>query len=386
MKIVCAASVVQAREAFSGLGDVTVLADREIRREHLLDADALIVRSKTRVNRELLEGTSVEFVATATAGADHIDTAYLQEAGIAGSASPGCNANAVAEYVLTAIALLAQQQAALLTDRTLGIIGVGQVGSRVAEKAGQFGLRVLRNDPPRALQSPDPELLPLERVLSEADILTLHTPLEAGGAFPTRHLADCRLFEQLKPGAWFLNSSRGAVTDSDSLQCALDHHLISACALDVWEHEPQLSESLRTAVNTLTPHIAGYSLEGLLNGTRNCYRELCHYLELEPSWSPDPRLLPEAPHFTLDATHRSRQDVLTELFIQACPIPDDDREWRAEMTTSDPTELQHRFDRFRKRHLNRREFASVRVQLSNASPELIESVAGFGFQVYAQQP
>jgi len=386
MKIVCAASVVQAHEAFSGLGDVTVLADREIRREHLLDTEALIVRSKTRIRRELLEGTPVEFVATATAGADHFDIPFLNKAGIAWSASPGCNANAVAEYVLTAIALLARQQAALLSDRTLGIIGVGQVGSRVADKAGRLGLRVLRNDPPMALKSPAPELLPLEAVLAKADLLTLHIPLEAGGAFPTRHLADCRLFEQLKPGAWFLNTSRGAVTDSDSLQCALDHHLISACALDVWEHEPQLPDSLRAAVNYLTPHIAGYSLEGLLNGTQHCYRELCHFLETEPVWSPDPRQLPEAPFFTVEAAHRTRQDVLTELFTLACPILDDDREWRAEMTTTDPVELQQRFDRFRKRHLTRREFASVRVQLSNASPELIETVAGFGFQVYVQQP
>lgn len=386
MKIVCAASLVQAREAFSSLGDVEVLPDRDIRREHLQDAGALIVRSKTAVTRDLLEGTPVEFVATATAGADHLDTSYLHEAGIAGSASPGCNANAVAEYVMTALLLLARKHAALLSGRTLGIVGLGQVGSRVADKAALLGLRVLRNDPPLALRADQNGFLPLDAVLADADILTLHTPLEPSGPFPTRHLADCRLFDQLKPGAWFLNTSRGAVTDSDSLQCALDHHLVSACALDVWEHEPRLPSALQSAVDYLTPHIAGYSLEGLLNGTRQCYRELCHYLEVEPVWNPDPRRLPAAPLLSIDAAHRSDEDVLAELLSSACPIPEDDRSWRAEMQTGDSTELRLRFDRFRKAHLNRREFASIRVQFSHASPALIETAAGFGFQVSAQQP
>jgi len=385
MKIVCAASLLQAREAFSSLGEVEVLPDREIRREHLLHANALMVRSKTRINRALLEGTPVEFVATATAGADHFDIPYLNASEVAWSASPGCNANAVAEYVITAITQLAKRHTSLLSGRTLGIVGVGQVGSRVAQKATLMGLKVLRNDPPLALQSSDPDLLPLEAVLTGADILTLHTPLTSGGAFPTRHLANCRLFDQLKPGAWFLNTSRGAVTDSESLQCALDHEWVSACTLDVWEHEPQLPSSLQAAVDFLTPHIAGYSLEGLLNGTQHCYRELCHFLEREPIWSPDPRLLPDPPFLSIDATHRSDEDVLAELFAQACPLLDDDREWRAEMTTTDPIELRHRFDRFRKSHLNRREFASIRVQLSHATPALTERIAAFGFQVYAQQ-
>jgi len=385
MKIVCTASLLQAHEAFSSLGDVDILPDREIRREHLLHANALIVRSKTHVNRELLEGTPVEFVATATAGADHFDIPYLNAAEIVWSASPGCNANAVAEYVITAVTQLAKRHTALLAGRTLGIVGVGQVGSRVAQKASLMGLKVLRNDPPLALRTSDPDLLSLEAVLAEADMLTLHTPLESDGPFPTRHLANCRLFDQLKPGAWFLNTSRGSVTDSESLQCALDHHQLSACTLDVWEHEPQLPSSLQVAVDFLTPHIAGYSLEGLLNGTQQCYREFCHFLEREPTWSPDPRLLPDSPFLSIEAAHRTDEDVLSELFAQACPLPDDDREWRAEMTTTDPVELRHRFDRFRKRHLTRREFASIRIHLSHATPALTERIAAFGFQVYAQQ-
>ena len=386
MNIVCASSVWHASEAFSGLGDVRLLPDRDIRREHLLDADALIVRSKTAVGPELLDGTPVGFVGTATAGADHFDVPWLNQAGIAWSASPGCNANSVAEYVAAALVLLARKRAALLPGRTLGLVGCGQVGSRAAQKAAILGLRVLRNDPPLALQTGSADYQPLEAVLSEADILTLHVPLVADGPFPTRHLADCRLFEKLKPGAWFINSSRGAVADSDSLQCALDHHLVSACALDVWEKEPELPDALKRTVDFLTPHVAGYSLEGLLNGTLHCYRELCHFLEVEPSWTPDPRQLPPAPFVEIDAAHRSDDDVLAELLATACPIPEDDRAWRAEMATDDSAELRRRFDRFRKNYQSRREFAAIRVHLSHASPALLDVVAAFGFQVCAHQP
>ena len=386
MKIVCASSVLHAREAFSGLGEVELLPDRDIRRDHLLDADALIVRSKTVVNADLLEDTPVSFVATATAGADHFDIPFLNSADIAWTASPGCNANAVAEYVTTALALLARKRAALLPGLTLGIVGVGQVGSRVATKAALLGLRVLRNDPPLALKTGSSDFLPLDALLAQSDILTLHTPLESSGAFPTRHLANCKLFEHLKPGAWFLNTSRGEVTDSDSLQCALDHHLLSACALDVWEHEPELPDTLRRTVDFLTPHIAGYSLEGLLNGTLHCYRELCHFLEIEPAWTPSPSQLPPPPSLQIDAAHRTDDETLTDLLSAACPIPDDTRAWRAEMTTPDPTELRRRFDRFRKNSNHRREFASIRVQLSHASPALLETVAALGFQVCAYQP
>lgn len=386
MNIVCASSVLHAAEAFSGLGDVRLLPDRDIRREHLLGADALIVRSKTSVGPELLDGTPVGFVATATAGADHFDVPWLNQADIAWSAAPGCNANSVAEYVAAALALLARKRAALLPGQTLGIVGVGQVGSRVAQKAEILGLRVLRNDPPLALQTGSADFRPLEAVLCEADMLTLHVPLVADGPFPTRHLAGCRFFEKLKPGAWFVNSSRGAVTDSDALQCALDHHLLAACALDVWEQEPELAEPLKRAVDFLTPHVAGYSLEGLLNGTLHCYRELCHFLEVEPTWTPDPRQLPPAPFIEIDAAHRADDDVLAELLAAACPIPEDDRAWRAEMTTDDSAELRRRFDRFRKNYQSRREFAAIRVHLSHASPALLDVVAALGFQVCAHQP
>lgn len=386
MKIVVAASVLQGREAFSTLGRVTVLPDREIRREDLHDADALIVRSQTRVTAELLAGTPVSFVATATAGADHFDTEWLTDNGIAWTAAPGCNANAVAEYIITALALLARQRSTELPGKTIGIVGVGQIGSRVAQKATALGLRVLRNDPPLALQTQSPEYLPLEAILPEADILTLHVPLTTTGPFPTHHLADCRLFGQLKPGAWFLNAARGNVTDSEALEYALANQRLSASVLDVWANEPQLPPALQQAVNYLTPHIAGYTLEGLLNGTLHCARELAHFLEVEPAWTPDLTQLPPAPTIALDAAGRHDEEVLAELLITGCPIPADDRAWRAEMAAaSDAADLRRRFDTFRKNYTSRREFAAIRAHLANATPALLEAAAALGFQISAPQ-
>ena len=223
MKIVCASSVLHGEEAFSTLGRTVILPDQEISRSDVMDADALVIRSKTRVTRDLLEGTRVSFVGTATAGVDHMDLEWLEYHDIAWHAAAGCNANSVAEYITAALLCLVQRKRLLLKDLTLGVVGVGHVGSAVAEKARALGMNVLLNDPPRALaENHPPELLPLDRVLDEADVVTLHVPLTDTGPYATRRMGDCRLFERLQPGCIFLNASRGEVVDSDALMVALE--------------------------------------------------------------------------------------------------------------------------------------------------------------------
>jgi erythronate-4-phosphate dehydrogenase len=389
MKIVCAASVLQARPAFAALGEVAILPDRAIRREDLMDAGALIVRSKTRVGRELLEGTPVGFVATATAGTDHLDTAWLDRAGIAWTASPGCNANSVAEYAVTAMALLAAHAGEPLPGKTLGVVGCGQVGGRVAAKAGLLGMRVLRNDPPRAARRPPgdtEEYLPLDAILPQAGILSFHVPLTDTPPFPTRHLAGCRLLGRLKPGAWLLNTSRGAVADTDALQLALASHCLAGCVLDVWENEPSgLPEPLERAALHLTPHIAGYSFEGLLNGTLHCRRELAHYLEADSAWTPDAsQLPPPPPPIRMDGRGRSPSELLAAVLAAACPIPADSAAWRAQArTATGPDDLRARFDAFRKGYTARREFAAHRLLLEGFPEELVDLLGALGFQVHA---
>ena len=257
MKIICAESVLFGREAFSSLGEVLVRPDREIGPADVRDADALVVRSKTRVNRDLLAGSSVSFVGTATAGYDHFDTDWLSAEGIAWSAAAGCNANSVAEYVTAALLCLAQRHAFRLEGLTLGVIGVGQVGRRVVRKAAALGLRVLQNDPPRRIAEGAPELIALEEVLAGADILTMHVPLTDSGPFATRRMADARLMERLKPGAIFINASRGEVVDEEDLRMALESGQIAHAVLDVWDDEPRWNAGLMALCDLGTPHIAG---------------------------------------------------------------------------------------------------------------------------------
>jgi len=208
MKIVCAETVLLGEAAFSSIGKTVVIPDREITRDHLIDADALIVRSKTKVNPELIQGTPVKFIGTATAGTDHFLGDDQQWRGIYRCAAPGCNANSVSEYLVAGLLVLGRRHGFSLEGKTIGVIGCGNVGSRVVRKCEALGMRVLRNDPPLAAVSTDPDFYPLEHVLSESDIVTLHVPLVKEKPWPTEHMADYLFFEQLKAGAIFQRRRR----------------------------------------------------------------------------------------------------------------------------------------------------------------------------------
>ena len=398
MNIVCAESVFRAREAFAPLGSVEIVPDREISTRHLLRADALVIRSKTRVTADLLRDTPVQIVATTTAGTDHIDLPALADLGIAAASAPACNANAVAEYTLTAIALLARDENTPLEGRRLGIVGDGHIGALVAEKALALGLVPLRNDPPKAARLPpsDPAragYLALADLLPQSDILTLHTPLTLPPApFPTRYLITASALCSLPRGAWLINAARGAVIDSDALEFALQNDHVAAAVLDVWEDEPAPSPLLPLA-RYLTPHIAGYSVEGLLNGTLAAYRAICRFFEIEPRWTPS---LPPAPPITLDLAHLSPTDAMAAVLSAACPLADDSDAWRsafadaaaesaalaAELPPSAPPPLapyRRTFDAFRRAYSNRREFSATPLHLHHAPSDLLPALAALSF-------
>ena len=379
MKTVCAASVVLGREAFASLGEVVVAPDREINAATVRDADALITRSKTDVNRALLEGSRVRFVGTATAGFDHFDTDWLEQAGIRWYNAGGCNANSVAEYITAALLHLAQRDGFALAGLTLGIIGVGQVGSRVAQKARLLGLRVLLNDPPLAEQTGDAIYRPLAEILPQCDLITLHTPLERKGAHPTFHLADEKFFAQLKRGAIFLNASRGEVMDTAAVLAALNSGKVRRAILDVWENEPVISRELLAATVLGTQHIAGYSYEGLYNGTVQCHAALCQHFGLTPTWTP-PRAVthPALPALETDATGVALETALARVILAAYDITRDDRDLRGGAKLDDKAWGKH-FDALRKNYPERREFAARTARLKNASPLLLALLRGFGF-------
>ena len=243
-------------------GSVRYLQGSEIRRPDLHDASALLVRSRTRCDEVLLEDSPVEFIATATVGTDHIDFDYIDERGIDTASAPGCNAGGVVQYFFTALYAVAARKGISLEGKTLGVIGVGHVGSRVADLAEQLGFRVLRNDPPReALEKREPGYFcPLQQLLADSDIVTIHIPLEYNLNF-----AGERFFAAMKPGSLFFNASRGEVVVEEALLVARER--LSAIVLDVWRNEPALNPALLAAVDIATPHIAGYSEQGKINGT-----------------------------------------------------------------------------------------------------------------------
>lgn len=364
------------------LGEVLVLPDRKIRREDLLDADALILRSKTRVDARLVSGTSVRFVGTATAGFDHIDGSALNQAGIAWTAAPGCNANSVAEYVAAALLRMSRRHAWPLAGRTLGLIGVGQVGRRVAQKATALGMRVLLNDPPRKLAEPgNADLLPLADILPQCDVVSLHVPLSEDPPFATRTMADVRFFEQLNPGAWFINASRGEVVDEQALRLALDAETVPHAVLDVWNLEPRIDPALVKRADLSTPHIAGYSIDGKLKGTLQVYEEACRFFECPATWNPAKgESLPPPPDLRFNPAGQEDEASLDDIVRLVYDIEQDDAALRSAAGQGAEI-LAVEFERLRKTYPNRREFYNIQVRLTGSHRTLEASLCGLGFRV-----
>ena len=283
-------------EAFGTLGTVETRPGRAIGPADVRDADVLLVRSVTSVDADLLDGSAVRFVGSATIGTDHIDRAYLQTRGIAFAHAPASNADSVADYVVAALVRLAIRQQTTLRGQTIGIVGCGNIGSRLARRLPALGLRVLQNDPPRAeaaAAAGEPhDFVSLSTVLAEADIVTLHVPLTRAGDHPTHHLFDEATLRQMQRGAWLVNTSRGPVVDNQALKRVMADGPLGAVALDVWEDEPTPDPALLQQVDLATPHIAGYAYDGKVRGTAMLYEALCDHLGAEQTWAPDAALAP----------------------------------------------------------------------------------------------
>jgi erythronate-4-phosphate dehydrogenase len=343
---------------------------RPVPQAELDDADGLMVRSVTKVNAELLNGKPVKFVGTATAGTDHIDEAFLQQQGIAFSAAPGCNAIAVVEYVFSALLLLAERDGFALKDRTVGIVGVGNVGGRLQARLAALGIRTLLCDPPRADRGDEGDFLPLSQLVAEADILTFHTPLFKQGAYKTLHLADEALLRALKPNAILINACRGPVVDNQALLKVLETRRDLSVVLDVWEPEPELSLPLLEKVDIATAHIAGYTLEGKARGTTQVFEAWTQFLG-NPQQVALETLLP-APEFgQITLRGELDQPTLKRLVHLVYDVRRDDAPLRK--VAAVPGE----FDRLRKNYLERREWSSLRVQCNSESTATLLSALGF---------
>jgi len=369
-----------AREAFGTLGDVRLSHGRRITRDHLRDVDLLVVRSITRVDEPLLAGTRVRFVGTATSGSDHVVVDDLERLGVAFYSALGCNANAVAEYMAVAWLTLARRTRCTLAGRHVGVIGVGHVGSRVVDKIRALGMVPVLNDPPKSRETGSDTYRPIDELL-DCDIVTCHTPLTCDGPDPTYRLIGERFFSRLKPGAWFCNAGRGEVVDEAALGRALDLGRLGATILDVWDHEPEIDGRLVARVDIGTPHIAGYTLEGKVNGTAMVYDAACRFLGVEPSWNAATAAPPPpVPQLTIAAAERDEVDVLADVVTAVYPIARDCDALRrtAGMT---PVERGQVFDDLRRTYPTRREFRQTTVAVSGASAALVSALRALRFRV-----
>jgi len=246
--------------------NVVLLPAKEITKEIVKDADALLVRTRTLCNIDLLEGSGVKFIGSATIGFDHIDTDYCNSRGIEWVNAAGCNSGADQQWVAAALLQISESKGINLEGKVLGIVGVGNVGSKVVEIGLALGMNVLCCDPPRKRDEHLADFVDIKTIAQCADFITLHVPLTSTGIDATYHIIDKELIEQFRDGAVLINSSRGEVVETQSLNEAITHKKIGAAALDVWENEPNISTELLTLVDIATPHIAGYSIEGKVNG------------------------------------------------------------------------------------------------------------------------
>ncbi|MCW3784991.1 4-phosphoerythronate dehydrogenase PdxB [Plebeiibacterium sediminum] len=335
------------------------------------EADALITRTRTKCNKSLLEGSNVKMIATATIGFDHIDTHYCDAADIKWVNAPGCNSGSVKQYIASALAILAIKKNYKFKDITIGIVGVGNVGSKVKALSEALGIKVLVNDPPRAKAENSVEFVDLKTIQKEADIITFHVPLQREGEYKTYHLANESFFKSCKNDVVIINSSRGEVVDNQSLLKALNEKSVGEAVLDVWESEPDIDTALLNKTIIATPHIAGYSVDGKANGTAMSVQAISKKFNLPlTEWYPDGLPLPDNELIEIDGNGKTDQEILIEAILHTYNILNDDSKMRMH-----PEE----FEKQRGSYPVRREFGAFNVELKNSSNFIVESLNKIGF-------
>ena len=374
MKIVCDNKIPFLRGVLEPYADVVYLPGKETTADDLRDADAVITRTRTKCNSSLLEGSRVKVIATATIGFDHIDTSWCESHGIIWKNAPGCNSHSVKQYISSVLCTLAKRFGLELRKMTLGVVGVGNVGSKVADVGRALGMKVLLNDPPRQRAEGPDAFVSLDRLIAESDIISLHVPLNREGEDATWHLFDGGRISSLRPSQILINSSRGPVVDNDALKAALKSGGLRAAVLDVWEKEPDIDRELLGLLAVATPHIAGYSADGKAAGTAASVRTVAQVLGLPlTQWAPSDVPAPQqALDFSVDASSRDELDVISEAVFHAYDVMDDDAALRAAPQS---------FEKLRGDYQIRREPSAFTLRLHGGSPGLCSSLRLLGFNV-----
>lgn len=374
MRILIDEAVWQARALFSDLGEVRTFSGRALSPDDLRAADALIVRSVTRVDAALLAGSPVRFVGTVTSGADHIDTALLAERDIRFADAAGTNSRPVAEYVLAAILLLCERAAVIPASRTLGVVGVGRIGSIVREWAAALGMSVLACDPPLAA-SGRPGLVDLS-ALASADILTFHVPLTDTGPYATRGMLDHAFLARLRPGTILINTARGEILRPPALLASLPGLSLGPAVVDVWPGEPRVDPACVRAAAVATPHVAGYTAEAKERAAVLIREKLAAWLG-RPVRPPPVRPPSDAGDITVSPAKKA-WPAAAEVLCRATGILDVDRRFRASLAAEDPAAA---FDALRAACARRREFAAFRVRGLDAGDPAAVWLSSVGFRL-----
>ena len=373
MKILIDENMPYAESLFGQLGEVILKPGRTLTADDLIDIDALMIRSVTKVDERLLaKANRLTFVGTATAGTDHVDQALLAERGIFFTAAPGCNKVGVAEYVFSVLMVLAQQQGFSVLDKTVGIIGAGQVGSYLAECLTGLGIKVLLNDPPKQAQGDSREFTELSILLDNADVITLHTPITRDGEWPTHHLINESVLQRLRGDQILINAARGPVVDNEALKARLQQQDGFTAALDVFEFEPQVDLLLLPLLAFATPHVAGYGLEGKARGTTMVFNRYSEFLG-QACWANPSSLLPVAPIPEVTLNRRWDEVTLLNLTQLVYDVRRDDAQFRREIQQPGA------FDQMRKQYWDRREYSAIRL-VGDESCQL-EPLAKLGFNI-----
>jgi len=354
--------------------EIQYVPGKSIDREIVEHADAILIRTRTRCDEKLLQGTPVRFIATATIGHDHIDTSFCEKTGINWVNAPGCNASSVLQYMASALFNMAEAYAFRLKGLTLGIIGAGHVGSMVERFGGLLGMKVLVNDPPRERVEGPGHFVPLGKVLNESDIITLHVPLTESGPDKTLQLIGKDTADRIKPGAWLINTSRGEVVYSSFLKEALKEKRLTGAVLDVWENEPFIDPELLPSTFIATPHIAGYSLDGKAMGTAMVVRALSQHYDLPLfNWYPEEMTEPVNPLIRVDTRDKTSEEIIRNAAFQTYRIREDDTRFR-----NDPSG----FEQQRENYPARREFHAYKVELSGENTEASYILSQLGFALF----
>lgn len=373
MKIIADEHIPFLKGVLEPFADVEYMPGNQITRNSCVDADALLVRTRTRCNRQLLENTRVKFIGTATIGFDHIDTAWCEQNGIIWKNAPGCNAASVNQYVAAALVRLSAQLGFSLADKTLGVVGVGHVGRKVVRTAELLGMRVYLCDPPMEREGLC-GFISLEGILRECDIITFHVPLTHTGIDKTEGMIGTDLVNRVNRGTILINTSRGEIADEAALLEGLNTGKLGGVVLDVWQNEPDINKQLLQAATIATPHVAGYSTDGKARGTQMIVEELDKVFGLGlEGWQPDEMPLPPEPEIRIDCVSCPFDILAGKLISHSYDILHDDALLRLNVSG---------FEQLRSSYPVRREYGAFRVLLDPIHAPFAKELAKMGFTIH----